>query len=108
MFSSKPTSRIVQRARPPTLAGEVQTQPAAGIRGQTAEDNLRLQVSNDGNIGLMSPGGSTNRQDAAGSQSYAQWAGFTAGAPDAELGHGAYFEDKASAAKYTWTPSRRG
>jgi len=108
VFSSKHAASIAARAQGPTLAGEVEAK-AVEVRTRTSGGNLRPQTRADndsGDAGLTRGASAADGQGATGPQSYAQWAQFTLGAPGEEFGP--CFEDKASPAKYTWTPARRG
>jgi hypothetical protein len=112
VFSGKHKASVVAGAQQrrlgrELLGPEVQASPVASIRGQTSPGNLHRRADNEtGTPALAGPENSVSSEDATGLQGYARWARFTVGPPGGEAG--AFFEDKASTAKYTWTPAQRG
>ena len=95
---SKPVARVAPSDRP-----RIPQAPAkqAVIRRRSPRGHLRP---------LAEPGpaqASTHSQGSIGPQSYLQWAGFMAGAPNGDFGFGAYFVDQETGGtiRYTWTPA---
>ena len=96
---SKPLASTATRARPRPPAPQAPTKPAIDIRSRTPRARLRP---------LAQPGPAevaANTRGATGPQGYLQWAGFMAGAPNADFG--AYFVDLETGGtiQCTWTPA---
>jgi hypothetical protein len=110
---SKQLVNVTANGRPRTPGPQVSAKLPGEFRSRAARGPVRPLAK------LAPTDGSADMQGATGSQSYLQWAGFMAGAPNGDFGFGAYFvgeetgaadeaQSGAGAIRYTWTPSRRG